>query len=170
MKLQTFIRRTRIEASAAEVFAWHALPGALEKLTPPWEPVRIIERGAGIKNGSRVVLEIKFWPLRFRWISEHRDYQEGRSFTDVQTSGPFAYWKHTHSFEPIAEHACVLKDRIEYALPLGIIAKFLAGWWVHRKLDRLFQYRHAITLQELGALRRRTQLSPKSLYGSEMRP
>ena len=159
MRPEIFIRRARIEASADEVFAWHALPGALEKLTPPWEPVKIIERGGGIQNGSRVVLEIKFWPLRFRWISEHQDYEEGRSFTDVQTSGPFAYWKHIHRFEPVASNACVLEDRIEYVLPLGIIGNVLAGWWVHRKLDRLFQYRHATTLQDIGALHRGNQLS-----------
>jgi hypothetical protein len=53
----------------------------------------------------------------------------------------------------------MLEDRIEYALPLGIIAKFLAGWWVHRKLDRLFAYRHAITAQEFGAVRGDSQLS-----------
>jgi hypothetical protein len=35
MKTETFVHRSRIAASAAEVYDWHAMPGALEKLTPP---------------------------------------------------------------------------------------------------------------------------------------
>ena len=35
MKTETFIRRSRISAPAGDVYAWHALPGALERLTPP---------------------------------------------------------------------------------------------------------------------------------------
>lgn len=120
----------------------------MERLTPPWERVRLIERTNGIQNGSRVVLEGHTGPLRFRWISEHSDYREGRSFTDIQTSGPFAYWKHVHSFEPVDERSCILQDKIEYRLPFGIIGQTLGGWWVRRKLERLFEYRHAVTLRE----------------------
>jgi len=40
MHTETFIRRVRIAVSAEEAFAWHARPGALERLTPPWENVR----------------------------------------------------------------------------------------------------------------------------------
>ncbi len=153
MKSEIFTRRTRIEAPAAEVFAWHALPGALEKLTPAWERVRVVQSAAGIRDGAVVVLEIPAWPFHFRWTSVHQDYREGRSFTDVQTSGPFAYWKHVHSCEPVSEDACVLQDRIEYRLPLGIVGRLVAGWWVRRKLERLFAYRHAVTARDIAARR-----------------
>ena len=39
-----FIRRSRIPAPAEAVFDWHARPGAFERLTPPWQPVEIVER------------------------------------------------------------------------------------------------------------------------------
>ena len=44
MSSERFVHRTRIAAPAEEVFRWHARPGALERLTPPWEPVEVIER------------------------------------------------------------------------------------------------------------------------------
>ena len=59
MKTDTFIKKTRINAPVEEVFKWHSRPGALERLSPPWDPVRVIERKGGIKSGARVVLEMK---------------------------------------------------------------------------------------------------------------
>jgi len=29
-----------IDAPRGEVFAWHARPGAITRLSPPWQPVR----------------------------------------------------------------------------------------------------------------------------------
>src|ERR1700686_786171 len=56
MKTETFVRRSRINASAAEAHPWHALPGALERLTPPGEHVQVNEKTGGIERGARVVL------------------------------------------------------------------------------------------------------------------
>jgi len=149
MKIETFIRRSRIDAPAAEVYAWHALPGALERLTPPGERVKVIEKTGGIERGARVVLQFGRWPFRRRWVAEHQDFEAGRYFSDVQVSGPFAYWKHTHSFEPDGPSACFLEDRVEYALPFGVLGRWFAGWYVRRKLAKLFEYRHQVTAREV---------------------
>ena len=37
MKTRRYSKRSRVEAPAEEVFRWHARPGALERLSPPWE-------------------------------------------------------------------------------------------------------------------------------------
>jgi ligand-binding SRPBCC domain-containing protein len=149
MKTEMFIHRSRIAASAAEVYAWHALPGALEWLTPPWEHVKVIEKSGGIEKGARVVLLMGQWPFQRRWVAEHQDFEAGHYFSDQQVSGPFAYWKHTHSFEPDGPDACTLEDRVEYAPPFGIFGKWFGGWYVRRKLEKLFAYRHAVTIREL---------------------
>ena len=81
---QTYTKRTRIEAPAPEVFAWHARPGALERLTPPWGPVEVVDRTGGIEDGARVVLRLPTGPLRLRWLVEHNGFQAGRQFRDVQ--------------------------------------------------------------------------------------
>ena len=145
MKTETFVRRSRIDAPAAEVYLWHALPDALERLTPPGEHVRVIEKSGGIERGGRVALQFGRWPFRRRWVAEHRDFEEGRYFSDVQVSGPFAYWKHTHIFEPDGPSACILEDRVEYAVPFGVLGRWIGGWYVRRKLAKLFEYRHNVT-------------------------
>jgi ligand-binding SRPBCC domain-containing protein len=95
-----FIARSQIQPSAEELFRWHAEPGALERLTPPWEPVEVEQRAPGIRNGDRGVLRVQLGPLRIRWVFEHRDCIERRQFRDVQLTGPFRRWEHTHLFTP----------------------------------------------------------------------
>jgi ligand-binding SRPBCC domain-containing protein len=151
-----FIARSAIHASAEEVFRWHAEPGALERLTPQWEPVEVEQAAPGIRNGDRGVLRVRVGPFRVRWEFEHCDYVEGRQFRDVQISGPFRRWDHTHRMIPESANSCVLEDRVEYELPLGMIGKFFGGWFVRRKLEKLFHYRHRVTIEALAASSRRS--------------
>jgi uncharacterized protein (TIGR01777 family) len=148
---ELFVRRTRIAAPAADVFAWHARPGALARLTPPWERVEVLEQHGGIENGARVVLRMGRRPLRTRWVAEHRDYIAGEQFRDVQIAGPFARWEHTHRVTPDGRDACHLEDCIEYVLPAGAVGALGGGGMVRRRLARLFTYRHRITAQDIAA-------------------
>lgn len=152
MKTETFTYRSRIAVPGETVFRWHARPEAFEKLTPPWERVEIVERTGGIEDGGRLVLRVGRWPLQVLWIAEHCDYIPGRRFRDVQVRGPFARWEHTHLITPDGPGACWLEDRIEYTLPFAPLSHFLAGWFVQRKLKRLFAYRHRITAEETAGL------------------
>jgi len=153
VKGQVFERRTKIAATAEEVFLWHTQPETLEKLIPPWERVRVVQRVGQIGNGARVVFLIRLGPLRMRWVSVHRDYRAGRQFVDVQESGPFKRWEHLHLVEPDGPASCRLIDRIEYALPFGSLGEALAGVRVRRRLERLFEYRHQVTAQQFARSR-----------------
>ncbi len=148
-----FVRRSRIGVSAEELFRWHAEPGALERLTPRWEPLEVVERAPSVQNGARGILRVRVGPFPMRWVFEHRDYEEGRKFRDVQVEGPFRRWDHTHCFIPDGPQACWLEDRIEYELPLGIIGELFGGWLVRRKLQRMFEYRHRVTAEAMEARR-----------------
>jgi ligand-binding SRPBCC domain-containing protein len=153
MRTEIFIHRSRIEAPAAKVYAWHALPDALERLTPPGGHIEVIERTGGIERGGRVVVRFGRWPFRRHWVAEHQDFEEGRYFSDVQVSGPFAYWKHTHTFEPYGPTSCTLEDKVEYALPFGLLGRWVAGSYVRRKLEKMFEHRHTITARLIAAER-----------------
>jgi ligand-binding SRPBCC domain-containing protein len=142
-----FAACSRIEAPAEKVFRFHEMPGALERLTPPWEPVEMIERPADIKDGARAVLRVGRWPVKVRWELEHRGYAAGREFSDVQISGPFRSWRHLHRITPEGPNACKLEDRIEYELPGGALGNFFGDWFVRRKLKRLFEFRHRVTAE-----------------------
>jgi uncharacterized protein (TIGR01777 family) len=146
-----FVKRSRISAPAEEVFRWHARPGALERLTPPWTTLELIERSGGIENGARVGFNLPVGPTHVRWVAEHRDYVDGRQFHDVQIEGPFARWEHMHRFEPDGPSASCLEDRITYELPFGAVGRLIGGASVRAMLERTFTYRHATTAQDLAA-------------------
>ena len=50
---------------------------------------------------------------------------------DVQLSGPYRLWHHTHDFEPLADGGTLMRDTVRYALPLGPL-----GALAHRLLVR----------------------------------
>lgn len=150
MVLQQFERSVRLPVSAAEAFAWHERPGALERLTPPWERVEGITRtGEGLRPGTRVALRSRVGPWWTEWEAEQRDYEPGRSFRDVALKSPFARWEHWHEFEDAPEGGSVLRDRVDYALPGGGGGRMLGGAFVRRKLAALFAYRQATTRDDL---------------------
>ena len=146
--------------STCAVFDWHARPGAFQRLTPPWAPVRL-EQFEGIREGDRAVLRIGPGPLALRWVAEHHDVIDGRQFCDRQVQGPFAHWDHTHRFEPTGDGGCRLVDRIEYELPGGAIGNLL-GPWIEPELRRQFAYRHRVTRRDL-ALHERYNSDDRSL-------
>lgn len=161
---EVYLCRTRVEAPAAEVFRWHARPGALERLTPPWTRIEVLERTGGGEDGSRAVLRVRLGPLGLRWVAERRDAIEGRQFRDVQVEGPFARWAHTHSFEPDGPASCIVEDRVDYALPLGALGRLLGGRRLARRLlDRLFAYRHRILADDLRTHSRYAAAGPLTI-------
>lgn len=145
------MRRSHVRAPASEVFRWHARPGALERLTPPWERIRVLGRTGGIENGARVTLRMGAGPMAMQWTAEHRDYVEGAQFRDVQIDGPFAYWQHTHRMTPDGPADSFLEDRIEYVLPFGALGSLGGGALARRRLARTFAYRHRVTAQDIAA-------------------
>ena len=148
--LRVFKKRSRINASAEKVFAWHTLPNILEKLTPPWEKSEIIEPALNIRDGARGALRVSIGPIPVRWEFEHKGYKEGREFQDFQRTGPFRRWVHTHRFVPDGSQTSWLEDCVEYELPFGVIGDFLAHRFIQRKLERVFTYRHRVTAENFA--------------------
>ena len=146
---------SRIDASPAALFAWHARPGAFDRLTPPWAAVRL-EQFEGIHDGQKAVIRIGAGPFHHTWVARHHDYIEGRQFCDTQEQGPFRRWTHTHRMDADASEpdAAVLTDHIEYTLPLGRLGQALGGSLVRKQLERQFAYRHRITKHDLALHRR----------------
>ncbi len=145
-----FERRSEIDAPAAELYRWHALPGAFDRLAPPWRRIEVLEATGGIENGARLVMRIGRPPLAFRWVAVHREHEPGRRFVDVQESGPFARFIHDHRFEGLDAERSALVDRVDWALPLGAFGAAVGGRVALRALDRLFAYRHAVTRSDLA--------------------
>lgn len=147
---ETFERRSVVPVPAAELYAWHARPGAFERLNPPWDPVEVEERSGGLEVGARTVIKMKAGPVPQRWVAVHTACEPGRMFRDEQQSGPFARWVHTHRFEDRGDGTSELIDQVEYQLPLGPLGSVFGGGFTRATLERMFAYRHALTVADLS--------------------
>lgn len=151
MSSVTFIRKSHLPFSADRVFDWYMREDVFRRLIPPWEHVAVLHRDRPIANGAIAELLIGRWSLAFRWKLIHDEVEPGRKFVDYQVKGPFKAWRHTHRFIPDGPAASYLEDEIEYELPFGEFGRKAAQWMVERKLTRLFDYRHAVTLNTMLA-------------------
>jgi ligand-binding SRPBCC domain-containing protein len=140
-----FVKESVIHAAPERVFAFHELPDAIERLIPPWENAKIIQKADISKIGSQAIIEQKIFGLiPSRWIAEHTRYEPPREFEDVQISGPFASWRHRHIVEP-HEKGALLRDEIEFEPPFRIFGRIAAPLAILPKLEKMFEYRHKIT-------------------------
>ncbi len=145
--------KSEINCSASELFEWHMQDGAFERLTPSWEPVKVVERIGKIYGDlpEEVKLEINLGLVSIDWHLKHIDCIQGERFTDTQITGPFHYYKHDHIMETVSETRALLVDRLEFELPMGWLGDSMGYWFIKRKLERLFRYRHQITKQDIEA-------------------
>jgi ligand-binding SRPBCC domain-containing protein len=155
-----FVKESRIAAAPGTVFAFHESPGALIRLTPPWEKVKLLQGGDSIRPGSRVVLKTWIGPFPIRWEAEHTEYESGRLFADRQVTGPFARWYHRHLCLDDAQGGTLLRDEVDCEPPLGPLGRWLGEGLIRRKLEKLFDFRHRMTRQivESGDFARRASV------------
>lgn len=140
-----FVTESLIKAQPERVFAFHELPDALARLTPPWEKAHVIAPAPDLRVGSKaIVLTRLFGLFPVRWVAEHTVYDPPRMFEDVQRSGPFRKWRHRHIIKP-HEEGTLLRDEIEYEPPLGFLGRMTAPLLIKPRLRRLFAYRHKVT-------------------------
>jgi uncharacterized protein len=150
--VKSFISTTRIDdVSSNEVFLWHIREGAFERLNPPWQQFKVIERKGNIKNGGTVKIKMKVGSdlIHRTWLVKHSDYIEAKQFRDSQINGLFSSWTHTHLFNSFELSSCMLEDHIEYSLPGGKLSEIIASPLIDKKLNQMFDYRHRLTREDL---------------------
>jgi uncharacterized protein (TIGR01777 family) len=148
----TYSRSIELNAPREAVWAWHLRPGALTRLTPPFESSEVL--GAGeVAERTLVTVRAELLPwVDSIWTMEHHDVVPPGHFRDRMLRGPFDRWEHLHRFEEAAPGRTRVTDEIGWQLPFGAIGA-LADGWVRSRLSRMFAYRHrtlAIDLAEQG--------------------
>lgn len=147
---QQFDRTLRVPVPVNTLFSWHERDQAFERLAPPWQDVRVINRQGGIRDGATVTLEVSTMGVRTRWQVRHRDYVQNTQFVDEMMGGPFSSWVHTHAFAAEGDSSSRLNDSLAYALPMGGLGHLVAGGFVRATLERTFRYRHAVLAHDLA--------------------
>ncbi len=123
------------------MFAFFADAGNLETITPPWLRFRIVDLSTqSIEAGTLIRYRLSMRGIPFGWKTEIRSWNPPHRFTDVQLSGPFALWHHTHLFRQ-QDGGTLITDIVRYRVPFGALGRVVEWLQVRRDVGRIFEYR-----------------------------
>jgi ligand-binding SRPBCC domain-containing protein len=135
-------RTTLIQAPRDEVFAFFSDPHNLARITPSWLRLTIREIDEPpMRKDFRIEHTLRWLFVRLRWDVLITDFQPPRHFTDEQVKGPYKVWRHLHTFEEV-EGGTLMRDRVQYELPFGILGSVTHRLIVARQLRHIFDYRN----------------------------
>jgi uncharacterized protein len=139
-----------VPAEPGEVFAWHSRTGAITRLMPPWQPVRVAREAPSVRDGQAILA----LPGGLRWVAGHdpAGYDPPRQFADVLLPplGAALHWRHTHLFTPAPDGGTVVADVVSTPVP-------------ERVLRPMFAYRHRQLAADLAAHARAREVCPEPL-------
>jgi ligand-binding SRPBCC domain-containing protein len=140
----TLHREQRLPGSPGEVFAFFADAGNLEAITPSWLRFAVVTpRPIAMGAGTLIEYRLALHRLPISWLTRIEAWEPGVRFVDVQLTGPYRLWHHTHEFAPDGAGGTVMRDTVRYALPFGPLGEVAHRLFVARDLRRIFDFRAA---------------------------
>lgn len=147
----TLRREQRLPGPPDEVFPFFADAGNLEAITPSWLHFRIVTpRPIEMRVGAIIEYRLRLHGLPIAWLTRIEEWDPGVRFVDMQLSGPYRLWHHTHEFEPDGD-GTLMRDTVRYALPFGPLGGVARRVLVQRDLDRIFDHRVRRVAEMVGA-------------------
>jgi ligand-binding SRPBCC domain-containing protein len=122
----------------AEVFPFFSEARNLEELTPPWLKFEVLTPAPiMMRPGLLIDYQIKIHGIPIRWRTEIIAWEPPHRFVDVQLTGPYTLWHHTHTFEE-RDGGTLCRDEVRYRPRGGALTNWL---FVRRDVESIFQYR-----------------------------
>ncbi|CAN5349203.1 SRPBCC family protein [soil metagenome] len=144
-------RQQRVKASRHEVFEFFADAANLEKMTPTQLGFTILTpQPIEMKKGALIDYKIKLYGIPMKWKTVIDEYEPEDRFIDVQLKGPYAVWRHTHTFADAEGGGTELGDRVVYELPFGPLGRLVHAAFVKRQLAQIFDYRQGVMRELFG--------------------
>jgi ligand-binding SRPBCC domain-containing protein len=145
MKIYVLERKQIVPRPRSETFAFFSDAFNLERITPSFLRFRIVTP-APIKMEAGVVIEysLALFGAPVYWRTRIESWDPEESFVDSQIKGPYALWRHTHSFEEKGPRQTLMRDLVEYGVPYGALGRIAHALFIERWLKKIFDYRAAM--------------------------
>lgn len=154
MKANILTRTQLISGSMEDVWDFFSSPENLNNLTPDNMGFKILSPTPIPKMFEGQEIEYKVSPILgipLYWKTVIKEVKPYQSFVDIQVKGPYKLWKHTHTYEQ-TEDGILMKDKVEYLLPLGYLGQLLVPIYVKNRLEEIFDYRQEKVAQLFNKL------------------
>jgi ligand-binding SRPBCC domain-containing protein len=142
MRFHTLRRELWIPRTPDEVFEFFSDAGNLEEITPPILGFRTLTPSPiQMAAGTRIRYRLQLHGIPVKWTTEIRRWDPPCRFVDVQLSGPYRIWHHTHRFQA-HNGGTRMTDVVRYRLPFGWLGRLVNAIKVRRDVERIFDYRN----------------------------
>lgn len=145
MTVHRLVAEQFVPRSREEVFEFFSRPENLARITPPGMAFELTSRDRAMRAGLRLVYRLRpLFSIPTTWVSEITHYDPPHAFVDVQVSGPYALWAHTHTFETARVGDVVgtrVTDSVMYELPFGPLGDLVNALVVRPRLAAIFAHR-----------------------------
>jgi ligand-binding SRPBCC domain-containing protein len=151
MKIHCLIRSQFLPIPQDVAWAFFSNPSNLPLLTPPWVHFKdeSYEQARQIYPGMVLLHKIQPYGLiPSSWVSIITHAQAPDYFIDEQQKGPFSFWHHKHTIDPV-EGGVEVRDTIHYALPFGLFGE-VGNFFVRTQMERVFDYRERMLIEFFG--------------------
>jgi ligand-binding SRPBCC domain-containing protein len=137
----TIEREVIVPAPPEDAFAFFADPANLAKVMPPWLGFQLVRiDGLPMGVGTTIEYTVRALGAPQRSVVRVEEFEAGARFVDVQVRGPYRHWRHEHAFEEW-HGSTLVRDRVEYELPYGVLGRVANTMLVARQLQQAFDYR-----------------------------
>ncbi|WP_412471597.1 TIGR01777 family oxidoreductase [Halobacteriovorax sp. RT-1-4] len=130
-----------VERPLDEVFGFFSDEKNLETITPDSLSFKVLGKSTPqIEAGTIIDYQLSLYGLPFKWKTEISSYDQNNEFTDTQLKGPYKKWVHTHGFKVYA-NGTLMTDNVSYMVPMGQLGSMVAGAFVKKDINKIFNYR-----------------------------
>jgi len=84
--------------------------------------------------------------IPLKWVTVIAEVDEPLCFVDTQLKGHYAIWRHRHTFQAVPG-GTLMRDHVEYALPLGPLGEVAHMAFVNKQLNGIFDFRQRTLAQ-----------------------
>lgn len=132
--------------SLEKAWEFFSTPKNLDKITPEEMKFNITNNPPDkTYPGQIITYKIGILPgIKSNWVTEITQLKEKEFFVDEQRFGPYAMWHHEHHFEKISETETLMRDLLNFKMPLGALGDLVAGKLVLNKVKFIFESRFKI--------------------------
>ncbi len=109
--------------------------------------------------GQIITYKVSPFPgIKASWVTEITHVVDKKFFVDEQRFGPYSMWHHEHIFEE-TEKGVLMRDKVSYKLPFGILGRLMHPFLVKPKLGKIFMYRFKILEEMFRTSERHSELA-----------
>ena len=144
--IHQLIRTQQLNCDLETAWRFFSSANNLSVITPPEMKFVVLTELENDDIYEGMTIDYHVSPLmniKLNWQTEIVQVEHLDNFIDFQNKGPYKIWHHYHEFVK-NEDGVLMKDVVDYELPLGFLGEIAHNLFVKKKIESIFDYRKEV--------------------------